>query len=203
MMQGLDITAIRSQATVIVTRILAYEQLDLVVVGSLLAVVIVLTLSAIWRNRVRGAAPQPKLSTASGFTRWLTPMGMQSIPAEPGAVVPRPRRKSGSQRTIKVSTPVSKVTARSLKAGSDPLEIARRSGLSRDAVVMMMANAAPKHAKHPTAASVAAAVKAPARTAASEQAMSAPGPYTAAQRAVPERTAKRGAVGSLFTARLG
>lgn len=202
-MQGVDIIAIRAQAAQAGERVIASGNLDILIVGALLAVVIVMTLSTIWKNRTRVEAPLPKLSSTSGFTRWLTPMGMKSIPAEQGVAAARPRRKSGAQRTIKVSTPVSKVPQRALKVGASPLEIARRSGLARDAVVMMMANAAPKPVvKKPTPAKVAAATQAPTRTESTDRAMSAPGAYTAAQRVIPERTANRGVIGSRFSARL-
>ena len=203
-MPTFTVDQLRTQVMALVMRIGVDEQLDATIVGGLLVIVLALALSAIWTNRRRAAeAPEASPPTNSGFTRWLTPMGMKSIPAEQ-AVVSRPRRKSGSNKTIRVSTPVSKVPTRALKgARADALDIARKTGLARDAVVMMMANAAPKTAPRPTAASLTAASQAPTRSVSSEKGMSAPGAYTTAQRAVPERTASRAPVGTRFTARLG
>jgi hypothetical protein len=201
-MSGLTFTQVRTDVTAFVQGVQNGDQLDVAIVASLLVVVLVLALASIWRGRRRRSIPvMTTPSTASGFTRWLTPMGMKSIPAEQG-VVARPRRKSGANKTIKVSTPVSKVATRSLRgAGADPLEIARKTGLARDAVVMMMANANPQaRAKQQSAAK--APTKAPVKTAANDRAMSAPGPYTTAQRAVQAPASNSRTVGTQFNARL-
>ena len=207
-MPTIDLGAIGEQATVLLKRMLASEQLDLIIVGALLAVVIVLTLSSIWRSRARREVPLAAPSSASGFMRWLTPMGMKSIPAGQAVAASRPRRPSGSNKTIRVSTPVSKVPQRALRAGGDPVEIARRTGLSRDAVAMMMAAAAPKV---PPARSVATngdgrasqGTRTVSNTGAAERAMTAPGAYTQAQRVIPAKVDRSGTVGTRFTARLG
>ncbi len=205
-MPTIDFDQVRTQVTEFVQRVIAGDQLDVMIVGSLLVVVLLLSIAAILRGRRRAAAEVAvQLATpsnGSGFRRWLTPMGMKSIPAEQ-AVVVRPRRKSGSNKTIKVSTPVSKVATRALRAtNADALDIARRTGLARDAVVMMMANADPKaHARRAAAAKAATAPKAPARTAATEGAMTAPGAYGTAAR--PQPAAKSRTLGTQFNARVG
>ncbi len=202
-MRSLDFDQMLAQTTATVSRLTANPDFDLIIVGSSLAMVVVLSLLTIWRGRAkRTAAPTDAPSSVSGFRRWLTPMGMQSIPAEQ-AVVSRPRRRSGSNKTIRVSTPVSKVAARALKAsGADALDIARRTGLARDAVVMMMANADPKaHAAKTSAAKSTGNAKAPVRTAATDRAMSAPGAYSGAPRTQPPSAGRT--VGTQFNARLG
>lgn len=202
-MPTIDLIAIREQAAAIAQRLMAGEQLDLVIVGTLLMIVIVLALSSIWRNRARRQATP---SNGSGFMRWLTPMGEKSIPAAQATVgAPRPRRNSGSNKSIRISTPVSKVPQRALKAGGDPVDIARRTGLSRDAVVMMMAAVAPKPQRvAPNADGRAAqAARVVPSGQAAERAMVAPGAYTQAQRVIPAKVERSGAVGTRFTARLG
>lgn len=202
-MPAIDVDETRKQVAVVTQQIMANENLDLFIVGALLGVVVLLSLFTIWRGRARrNAAPIAAPSNASGFRRWLTPMGMKSIPAEQ-AVVTRPRRKSGSNKTIRVSTPVSKVPARALKArGADALDIARRSGLSRDAVVMMMANADPQaHAKRTTAAKSAPAAQPAQRGAATERGMTAPGAYAGDGRAA--APTKGRVLGTQFNARIG
>lgn len=198
-MPEFTVEQLRSEAMSIVERIGVDEQLDAMIVGGVLVIVLALALVAIWKNRRRTAeAPVNAPSVASGFTRWLTPMGMKSIPAEQ-AVVVRPRRKSGSNKTIKVSTPVSKVPTRALKgARADALEIARKTGLARDAVVMMMANANPQAAAKKSAAKPVA--QPATRTVATARGMTAPGAYGAAPRA-PAPTNGR-ALGTQFNARL-
>ncbi|MES3034859.1 MAG: hypothetical protein V4813_12745 [Gemmatimonadota bacterium] len=210
-MPTIDLAAIREQVTVMAQRLLAIEQLDLMIVGALLVVVIALALSSIWRNRARRELAMATPSSGSGFMRWLTPAGMKSISgAQASEDAPRPRRHSGSNKSIRVTTPVSKVPQRALKAGGDPVDIARRTGLSRDAVAMMMAAAAPR----PQAARATASVtKADGRAAsaprtaqngqATERAMVAPGAYTQAQRVIPSKTERTGAVGTRLNARLG
>jgi hypothetical protein len=168
------------------------------VAAALLSVVFLLAIATIWRGRRRPVAPLPSASNPGGFTRWLTPMGMKSIPSEQ-AVVSRPRRKSGSNKTIKVSTPVSKVPTRALKGSrADALDIARKTGLARDAVVMMMANANPRaEAKKPLPKPAAQPAT---RTIATERGMTAPGAYGSAPR-TPAPTSGR-ALGTQFNARL-
>ena len=206
-MQVIDLGKIRSDVIGSGERILASDQLDVMIAGALLVVVFLLAVATIWRGRRRAAAvaAQPAPMNASGFKRWLTPMGMQSIPAEQ-AVVVRPRRKSGSQKTIRVSTPVSKVAPRALKrAGADALEIARKTGLARDAVVMMMANANPQTAapKHQPADRAAAKTQSPTRSVSTERAMTAPGAYTQAARTRPGNTTQRDeSRGTRFSARV-
>ncbi|MCC7052664.1 MAG: hypothetical protein IT355_05315 [Gemmatimonadaceae bacterium] len=202
-MSRLDLDAALARATAIGRFLVSGDQLMISITGALLLLAFVLAIIAIWRGR-RREARQPAMSPeASGFTRWLTPMGMMSIPAEQ-AVVNRPRRRSGSVKTVKVHTPVSKVSARALKnAGADALEIARRTGLSRDAVVMMMAKADPRAAAARTAASKAVVPKRDVtRTVYTEsRSMVEPSTYGHAEAA---RTApKSRALGTRFTARLG
>ena len=202
-MRTLDLSAIGAQANAFLARVAAGAQPEVLIAAGLLVTVIVLSLAAIWRSRARRAVPLASPSAASGFTRWLTPMGMQSIPAEQ-AVVPRPKRRSGSNRTIKVSTPVSKVTARAVRgAGASALEIARRTGLSRDAVTMMMAAAAPQSPppKRSTAKSNAAPQE-PTRTVSSSRAMSAPPAYAPSPRGPAPDSPSRG-LGTRYNARLG
>lgn len=201
-MQTIDIDQLVEQATAMAQRIMADENLDLFIVGALLGVVVLLSLFTIWRGRARlDAAPIAAPTNASGFRRWLTPMGMKSIPAEQ-AVVARPRRKSGSNKTIRVSTPVSKVPARALKArGADALDIARRSGLARDAVVMMMANADPQaHARRTTVTRSAPAAQPASRVTSTERAMTAPGAYAGDART--SAPAKSRTLGTQFSARI-
>jgi hypothetical protein len=199
-MQSFDLTQLREQATTTVSAIVADPNFDLMVVGTMLGLVVLLSLFTIWRGRRSAAVfSDPAPSESSGFLRWLTPMGMKSVSADQ-ATVARPRR-SGSNKTIRVSTPVSRVSTRSLKSrDADALEISRRSGLARDAVVMMMANADPKaHAKKVAAAKPQPA-KAPVRTAAPERAMSAPGAGNQAPRTAPSAGGRT--LGTQFTARL-
>jgi hypothetical protein len=140
-MPSFDFTPLREQIDGIAAGLGSGEPLDMLVVGGLLSLVIVLSLTAIWKGRRRAAVPSVAPSAASGFTRWLTPLGMGSVPKESRAEL-RPRRKTSGNQTIKVTTPVSRVAPRALRAkGADPRDIARRTGLARDAVVMMMANA--------------------------------------------------------------
>ena len=202
-METVDIEAVRVQAEVIMRGIMAGENLDLVISGAMLLAITALSLTYIWRNR----APAPPMAAtpaaAGGMLRWLTPKGSQSVTAEEAAIVTRPKRMSGSHKTIKVITPVSKVSQRALKAGATPLELARKSGLSRDGVAMMMAAAAPKSAARPAMAA-AAQPAAAARTTGSPnegRAMMAPGAYTQAQRVIPAK-AERPGVGTRFNARV-
>lgn len=208
----LTISDLQAQALSAMDAIGRIDTTETAIVGGLLSATIVLSLASIWKNRT---ARTPRLtstanstansteapSIASGFTRWLTPMGMKSIPAAQ-AVVARVSR-SGSPKSMKVSTPVSKVSARSLKSvGANELEIARRSGLSRDAVAMMMANADARVGAHrPSASSVKAASKAPTRTISTDRAMSAPGARSGAGRGQPEGAGRT--LGTQFMARLG
>ena len=199
-MNTLSLDQLRAQATGTLQRAAGDPDLVLYIVGALLIVVLAMSLLTIWRGRARYSVPAMTPSTESGFRRWLTPLGMKSIPAAQAAST-RPRRKSGSNTTIRVSTPVSRVPARALRAtNADPLEIARRTGLARDAVVMMMANADPKaHATRTSAAK--AAPQATPKTTSKERAMTAPGAYAAAPRAP---TAQGGrTLGTQFNARLG
>jgi len=194
-MNEITVDQVRAQVTTLVQRIIANDQLDVVVVGSLLVIVLVLSLATIWRNRrSRMDVPSRTPSAASGFTRWLTPMGMASIPAAQIAAAARPARPAGSSKSIRVVTPVSRVPSRALRrSGADALDIARRSGLARDAVVMMMAKAAPR----------AAAKKAPEakRAASSDRRVSEPNTQSVAPRAAKAPTSV-GPIGTRFTARL-
>ncbi len=197
-MDTLSFGQLRTQATAMLERVAGNPDFDLYVVGSLLAAVVALSLLTAWRGRARRIIPPATPSTESGFRRWLTPLGMPSIPAVPGAGARAPRA-SGSNKSIRVTTPVCKVPARSLRAhNANPLEIARRTGLARDAVVMMMANADPKaHAARTTAPKVAPQPKAQP---AAERAMTAPGAYTAGARAKPASDGRT--LGTQFNARL-
>jgi hypothetical protein len=205
MIQNLDITKFRAGINESLRHVLSSDNLDVIVVGTLLVVVFLMAVATIWRGRRRTAKLHTAPANASGFKRWLTPMGMQSIPAEQ-AVVVRPRRKSGSVKTIKVSTPVSKVPARALKrAGVDELELARKSGLARDAVAMMMANANPTAAaaaKNNLHAKTVAAAQ--TRAANAERAMTAPSAYgNQATRKQLANNESRGPVGTRLNARIG
>ncbi len=198
-MNTLSLDQLRAQATATLQRAAGDPDLALYIVGALLIIVLAMSLLTIWRGRARNHVPAMTPSTGSGFRRWLTPLGMKSIPAEQAASTRAPRR-SGSNKTIRVSTPVSRVPARALRArNADPLEIARRSGLARDAVVMMMANADPK--AHATRTSAAKAAPQPStKTASKERAMTAPGAYAAAPRT---QTVQGGrTLGTQFNARL-
>ena len=204
-MQTNDIAQLRTRATELGQQLIAPDQIAVTIAAALLSLVFLLAIGTIWRGRRRRVAAQPSASNPSGFTRWLTPMGMKSIPAEQ-AVAARMRRKSGSNKTIKVSTPVSKVHTRVLRsAGADALEIARKTGLARDAVVMMMANANPHGvAKKQTSAKVAAAAQTPTRSVSSERAMTEPGAYATASRAqAPAPAARNRTLGTQFNARIG
>jgi len=173
--------------------------MDVVIAGAGLAAVLGLSLFTIWRNRRRRELPKMTPSSTSGFTRWLTPMGMQSIPAAQ-AVVTRRSKTSGSMKSIKVSTPVSKVSARTLRRGdASQLEIARKTGLSRDGVAMMLATSG-RPAAQPAAVK-ATTTPAPTRTVTTGQGMLAPGAYMTAPRTAPQAAAR--VLGSQFNARLG
>ncbi len=199
-MNTISAEQLRTQAIATLERVAGNPDLDIYIVGSLLLAVMAMALLTIWRGRARAAVPAAAPSSASGFRRWLTPPGMRSIPAEPGAVARAPR-VSGSNKSIRVSTPVSRVPARALRAkNADPLEIARRTGLARDAVVMMMANADPKAHAARTSAPKTAPPPA-AKPAAAERAMTAPGAYAAAPRAKPAQGGRT--LGTQFNARLG
>ena len=178
--------------------------MDVMVAGAGLTTVLGLSLYTIWRRRTQSQVPAATPSATSGFTRWLTPMGMRSIGGGQ-AVAARKPKTSGSMKAIKVSTPVSRVTARALRgADANPLEIARRTGLSRDGVAMMLATSGHPVAK-PAAAVQAPAAQAPTRAVASAPAMLAPRAYATAPRTAP-RTAPQAAarvLGSQFNARLG
>jgi len=207
-MPAMTLSDIEAQALSALDAIGRMSATETAIVGGLLSATIVFSLATIWRNRT---PRRPRLtstahgtespSIASGFTRWLTPMGMKSIPAAQ-AVVTRPSR-SGSHKTMKVNTPVSKVSARSLRnVGANELEIARRSGLSRDAVAMMMANAdARAGTRRPSASSVKAASTAPTRSVSTERGMLAPGARNGGARTQPEDGGRK--LGTQFTARLG
>jgi len=214
-----DIVSIREEAVVMVQRMMAGENFDLVIAGALLLAVVTLTLSSIWRTRRRAAAvttagTSAVLPSVSLITRWLTPTGTKSVSAE-RSVVSAVLRRSGSHRSIRVSTPVSKVPQRALKDGADALAIARKSGLSRDGVAMMIAAATPRSVAKPVAKPVVAMVAASGPTPARQvsqvsrvnqenagRAMSAPGAYTQAQRVIPAKVERAG-VGTYFSARLG
>ena len=180
----------------------APDQVAITVTAILLVIAFSLSIAAIWRGRRRVEVPSVTPSPASGFTRWLTPMGMASIPAAQG-VAARPARKSGSMKAIKVNTPVSKVSAKALKhAAGDALEIARRTGLSRDAVAMMMAKADPKAAAARSAPPrMVAPMQEPTRSVSNGRAMVEPSPYAAAAAAKVAPKAK--GLGTRFNARLG
>ena len=204
-MQGIDLDAIREQAAIIVQGIMAGENLDLVISGALLLAIVALSLASVWRNRSRAATvAAPSSAADSGLLRWLRPKATMLVTAAPTAMVARAKRTSGSHRTMRVITPVSKVPVKALKVGADLMEIARRSGLSRDGVAMMMAAAAPRSAARPTVeaqVSTRAAARQPGNEHAG-RAMMAPGAYTQAQRVIPSKV-ERGAVGTRYTARLG
>ena len=207
-MPALDIVTIREQVGNMAQRILAGENLDLVIAATLLVAVVTMTLTSIWRNRRRvTAAGVATPSTAMRIARLLTPAGMMQVSAERAVAAARPRRKSGPHTTIRVSTPVSKVPQRALKAGADALAIARKSGLSRDGVAMMIAAASPRTMVKPATATakIAAVHSAPERprnTQSAGRALSAPGAYTQSQRVIPPKGDRAG-VGMYFSARLG
>jgi hypothetical protein len=202
-MRALDLTAMREAVTTFVQRVSAEQPVDVLVVGGLLIAVIVLTLVAIWKSRKSTRTEQLIAPPAeSGFMRWLTPMGMKSV-SPTQAVVVRKRLKTGSTKTVRVITPVSKVPARALRAaGASPLEIARRTGLARDAVSMMMANAGATPVSRPTRAlptTLTRSVKAERK----QLTTGAPTSYAAASAAsAPAPRGTSGPVGTRFTARL-
>lgn len=205
MTQTFDVSKMGAGFSDSARRILASDNFDVIVVATLLVIVFLMAVATIWRGRRRAVKQYAAPANANGFKRWLTPMGMQSIPAEQ-AVVVRPRRKSGSQKTIKVSTPVSRVPARALKrAGVDELELARKSGLARDAVAMMLANANPTAAaaaKNNLHAKTVAAAQ--TRAANAERAMMAPSAYgNAPARKQTLTSESRGAAGTRLNARIG
>jgi hypothetical protein len=198
------IDQLRTQFTDATQRLMKHPDLDVIVIGALLVVVILLSLFTIWRGHrlaAQSATVATSASSGSTFRRWLTPSGGASVPAEQVAAT-RARRKSGSHKTIRVMTPVSKVPARMIKArDADALAIARKSGLARDAVTMMLANADPKRATRATQQPAAAATPSPTRGAAAERGMSAPGAGNGAPRTAPARGATT--VGTRFSARVG
>jgi hypothetical protein len=205
-MQSLNLASVRSSIAQTAQQLIAPDQIAVTITATLLALVFALAVGTIVRGRRRRVVPLPSPTNPSGFTRWLTPLGMKSIPAEQVAaasVVARPRRKSGSMKSIRVSTPVSKVPTRALrKAGADALDIARKTGLARDAVAMMMANANPQTAaKKQSIAKVAAAAQAPTRTANTDRAMTAPAAYNNAPRTQSPSPNSR-TLGTQFNARI-
>lgn len=195
------IDQLRAQPAELLRRLVSHPDFDLIIVGALLVAVVLLSLITIWRGRTQASAPtQNGAASGTGFRRWLTPNGMASIPAEQIAAT-RARRRTGSQKTIRVITPVSKVPARALKArDADALAIARRSGLARDAVSMMLANADPKRATRTTSSGTASAPQPASRSAAAERAMTAPGAGNTAPRTAPAAIGRT--VGTQFNARL-
>ena len=175
---------------------------SVLVIGAMLVAVIVLCLGSIWRaHRRTRVTSGPVTTPLPGISRWLTPMGLASISAPLNAVA-KTRRKSGSQKAIRVQTNVSKVPARTLRApNASALTIARRSGLARDAVTLMLANAGGGNAVAQKSKARASAPTHPsAQAAIASRAMSAPGAYTTAQRALPPKTNR--ALGTQFNARL-
>ena len=201
-MDAIDLSTISAAMTKFGQRTLGIDSMEVAVAAGLLMAVFLLAVGTIWRGRRRAESTRAQAASTGGFKRWLTPMGMQSIPAEQ-AVVVRPRRKSGSMKAIKVSTPVSKVPVRALKkAGADALDIARKTGLARDAVVMMMANANPQMADMKQKKAENATKSAPTRTVNTERAMTAPGAYGNAPRTQPAVSGSRGTVGTRFSARV-
>jgi hypothetical protein len=197
-MQTIDIDAVREQAAVIMQGIMAGENLDLVISGALLLAITALSLTYIWRNRAPAAPVAQTTAESGGRLRWLSPKGVPAVGAEQ---VARARVKSGSHKAVRVITPVSKVPLKALKVGADALEIARKSGLSRDGVAMMMAAAAPKSQAKPAAAQTAPAAARPASNETAGRAMQAPGAYTQAQRVIPAKVDRPG-VGTRFSARV-
>ena len=195
------IDELRMQAAELVERLVTHPDFDLIIVGSLLVVVVLMSLITIWRGRARASVPtQSPSARGTGFRRWLTPNGMASIPAAQVEAT-RARRHTGSQKTIRVITPVSKVPARALKArDADALAIARRSGLARDAVAMMLANADPKRATRTTSSERAPASQPASRGGAAERAMTAPGAGNTTPRTAPAANGRT--LGTQFNARL-
>ena len=127
-MQTIDIAQLRTRATEIGQQLIAPDQIVVTITAALLVVVFLLAIGTIWRGRRRTTVALPPASNPSGFKRWLTPMGMKSIPAEQ-AVAARMRRKSGSNKTIKVSTPVSRVSSNAWRSPGHSLRT--RRSLSR------------------------------------------------------------------------
>jgi hypothetical protein len=151
-------------------------------------------------ERARGAQP----TKASGFTRWLTPMGMSSVLSSAGDDEPASRtvRKSTSMKAIKVRTPVSRIATKVIAATNrDPREIARRTGLSRDAVTLMLASTEQRRAPRGTPSRPTKVTKTITRAANDGRAMSAPGARTAEPVRADNAVAKR-ALGTRFNARL-
>jgi len=204
-MPAFDIVAFREQAAGMAQRIMAGENLDLVIAAALLVAVVTMTLTSIWRNgrRTATAAVPGQFGDSALFrTKECTVTELSGARAVAAA---RPRRKSGSHQTIRVSTPVSKVPQRALKVGADALAIARKSGLSRDGVAMMIAAAAPRPVANAAVVTSTATPPAPERQRSNQsagRAMSAPGAYTQSQRVIPPKGDRAG-VGTYFSARLG
>lgn len=89
---------------------------------------------------VAGAAPRPPAAT-SGFRRWLTPFGMPSIAslAQVRRGTPVPIAATAARRTPRTQPVVDAgAVTRLARAGSDAAEIARRTGLARDAVRLVL-----------------------------------------------------------------
>jgi hypothetical protein len=166
---------------------------------SMLGIVLSIIGGAFWIDRApRAAVAQP--SPESGFTRWLTPFASKVIPSLRFAEHIRrwASRKQPVLQAPQVAATSARVAIRMQSAGgSDPRDIARRTGLARDAVTLMLASADHRREQRRTPPRESKAVTAP-RSADTERAMSAPG----AQRAEPSRRGDPETLGSRFNTRL-
>jgi hypothetical protein len=122
----------------------------------------------------RALKPAPKAvpvrapSARSGFTRWLTPMALPVMHASGAAT-----RALTVSKKSHAAKPVVRRTAVKLLAstGAEARDIARRTGMSRDAVAMMMASGS---AAAPAMKSTVRAAAAARKVAAAERTMQAP-----------------------------
>jgi hypothetical protein len=206
-MRLLTLAEMREQVVTTVLPLLAGTPLDVLVVGALLVSVLVLSLVVIWQQR-RRVAPVPALTPApeSGFMRWLTPLGMTSVAGTKTKAMTRSRRKTPQVATVRVITPVSKVHPRALRApGATPLEIARRTGLARDAVSLMLAHASAGEAprqRRALPATTGTAARSQRRLAAGAAPVDAPAAYAAAPSAGARPAREARTVGTRLDARI-
>ena len=107
----------------------------------LVSAALLLTLTVIWRGRARHRRAVASVTRAPELPQAALALNAQAEASR------RAFRKSGAMKSVKVTTPVSKMATKVLKRlGTDPKEIAKVTGLSRDAVMMMMAqNGATAH----------------------------------------------------------
>lgn len=101
------------------------------VAAGLVSLAFCLTVAAIWTGRRRSRRPRAARAPL---------LQVPALALATGDTTLKAFRKSGAMQSVKVTTPVSKVAVKALsKVGADPKSIAKTTGLSRDAVAMMMA----------------------------------------------------------------